>query len=115
MSLPDSLAQLLAQDTLMFAPVLHWIDTHYDFTPTAFQNGSQHNAAGQNNGACRWLYLAQQLQLSPAQTLAGFAEHYRAVLQDSQGQDHGNIRQFMQHGFAGLQFEGKPLVAKSAG
>jgi hypothetical protein len=115
MPLPDSLAQLLAQPDFAFNQLLTWLDEHYNFTPTAFQNGSQHNPAGQNNGACRWLYLAQQLQLSPEQTLQGFAEHYQAVLRTPDGQDHGNIRQFMQQGFAGLQFEGAPLQAKTLG
>ena len=65
-----------------------------------------HNAAGQNSGSCKVFSFAQVEGLDATQTLALFAEHYRAVLATPQAQDHANIRNFMQHGFAGLRFAG---------
>lgn len=41
-----------------------------------------------------------------------FAEHYAAVLNTPEGTDHQNIRQFMQHGWDGVTFEGEALQAK---
>jgi hypothetical protein len=99
----------MAQGHANFAAVLAHIDAHYHFTPTAFDNGSVHNPAGQNNGSCKVLAFAQAEGLDAAQTLGLFAEHYAAVLAAPQAQDHANIRSFMQHGFAGLRFAGQPL------
>ena len=97
-----------------FAAVLAHIDAHYDFTPTAFDNGSAHNAAGQNSGSCKVLSFAQIEGLDAAQTLSLFAEHYRAVLATPQAQDHANIRNLMQHGLAGVRLAGVALQAKTA-
>ncbi|MFI0546773.1 MAG: HopJ type III effector protein [Brachymonas sp.] len=114
----QDLLSALAQERADFAAVLAHIDAHYDFTPTAFDNGqaphAAHNAAGQNSGSCKVFSFAQVEGLDATQTLALFAEHYRAVLATPQAQDHANIRNFMQHGFAGLRFAGVALVAKTA-
>ncbi|WP_245840531.1 HopJ type III effector protein [Ohtaekwangia koreensis] len=45
-------------------------------------------------------------------TLSLFAEHYRSVLENPDGTDHQNIRQFMLHGWPGIIFEGQALVSK---
>ena len=97
-----------------FAAVLAHIDAAYDFTPTAFDNGAAHNAAGQNSGSRKVLSFAQIEGLSAAQTLQLFAEHYQAVLASPEAQDHANIRNFMQHGWAGVRFASAALVAKAA-
>jgi hypothetical protein len=109
----DLLADL-AQGHADFAAVLAHIDARYAFTPTAFDNGQTHNVAGQNNGSCKVFSFAQMEGLDAAQTLSLFAEHYRAVLATPQAQDHANIRNFMQHGFAGLRFASVALQAKAA-
>lgn len=93
-----------------FAEVLACINTFYHFTPTAFTNGAQQNAAGQNNGACLCFAFAQLQGLTPQQTLLLFAEHYQAVLNNPKGEDHPNIRQFMQHGWAGMSFQGQAIT-----
>ncbi|WP_317170712.1 HopJ type III effector protein [Paraflavitalea devenefica] len=41
-----------------------------------------------------------------------FAEHYQSVLNNPDGTDHQNIRQFMAHGWPGVVFEGKALLEK---
>ena len=114
----QDLLSALAQERADFAAGLAHIDAHYDFTPTAFDNGqaphAAHNAAGQNSGACKVLSFAQAEGLSQAQTLLLFAEHYHAVLAAPDAQDHTNIRNFMQQGWAGLRFAAAALVAKAA-
>ena len=108
----------LAEGAADFAAVLAHIDARYAFTPTAFDNGqaphAAHNAAGQNSGACKVLSFAQAEGLSQAQTLLLFAEHYHVVLAAPDAQDHTNIRNFMQQGWAGLRFAAAALVAKAA-
>ena len=110
----QTLLDAVAQGRADFVAVLAHIDAHYAFTPTAFDNGSAHNAAGQNSGSCKVFSFAQMEGLDAAQTLSLFAEHYRAVLATPEQEDHANIRNFMQHGFAGLRFAGVALVAKTA-
>ena len=104
-----------APETLVFAEVLDTIGRHYHYTPTAFANGlgadRVENPAGVNEGSCRVLAFARLHRLSTAETLALFAEHYRSVLADPAGDSHANIRAFRRHGWAGVAFEGKPLVA----
>ena len=55
------------------------------------------------------LYFARLNKLSREDTLLLFAEHYRAVLDDPEGTNHQNIRQFMENGWEGVEFEGDIL------
>ena len=104
-----------APSQLTFAETLTVIDAHYSFTPTAFKNGSVDNAAGTNSGSCKVFSFAKLHKLSKEQTLLMFAEHYRNVLDTPSGDNHANIRNFMETGFAGLSFDGNALKAKSGG
>jgi HopJ type III effector protein len=112
--LPDFLHRLhQSPDTLQFSDTLALIEAHYDFTPVAFQNGALHNAAGQNSGSCKLLSFAQLHGLTAQETLHCFGAYYRDdVLPHPTGIDHQNIRNFMQHGWAGVVFEGVALQAK---
>jgi hypothetical protein len=47
-----------------FAETIAVIEQHYDFEPTAFENGIQHNAAGENSGSCK-LFALQKCRNSP--------------------------------------------------
>lgn len=58
-------------------------------------------------------YFAQINGLSKEQTLALFTEHYQTALNTPEGIDHQNIRQFMQHGWDGIAFDGVVLTEKS--
>ena len=106
-----TLLQNLQNGSAQFADVLAHIDARYAFTPTAFSNGETQNDAGQNNGSCKVFAFAQLEELSAAQTLQLFAEHYAAVLATPTDSDHANIRNFMRAGWAGIDFAGAPLVA----
>ena len=97
---------------LQFQEIIDYIDAHYSFAPTAFTNGSLYNAAGQNNGSCKIFSFALLNQLTQEQTLHCFGHFYREhVVQNPQGTDHQNIRNFMVSGFEGLRMEGVALRA----
>ena len=101
-------------DTLDFEDTMSVIDAAYEFTPTAFKNGDTSNAAGENNGSCKIFAFAQLHELNAEETLACFGRYYRDdVLKHPDGTDHGNIRNFMQHGWIGVDFESNALAAKS--
>lgn len=100
-------------DSISFQQTITLIDALYEFTPTAFQNGEQSNAAGENNGSCKILAFALLHQLSEPQTLQLFGDFYRLeVLPDVKGTNHGNIRNFMRTGWDGIEFHGTPLSGK---
>lgn len=96
-------------ESIQFADTIGLIDSVYQFTPAAFRNGEQYNNAGQNNGSCKIFSFAQIQQLDELQTLSCFGEFYRAVLETPDADDHANIRQFMQSGWAGIEFEAQAL------
>ena len=93
-----------------FQTVISVIANHYEYTPTAFVNGSQTNAAGTNEGSCKILAFGQLNELTLAETLACFGHYYRdEVLNDPEGTSHGNIRAFMKSGWNGVSFDTQPL------
>ncbi len=101
-------------ESISFQQTIALIDALYDFTPTAFQNGEQSNAAGENNGSCKILAFALLHQLSEPQTLQLFGDFYRLeVLPDIKGSNHSNIRNFMRTGWDGVEFHGNPLTGKA--
>lgn len=106
------LLEQLKNGQAKFADVIAFIEQHYTHTPTAFQNGAQHNASTENQGSVKVFSFAQLNELNPQDTLALFAEHYASVLATPEGTDHQNIRQFMQHGWSGIKFEGQALAEK---
>ena len=98
---------------ITFPETIAVIEENYDFTPTAFQNGETHNAAGTNSGSCKLFAFAQLQNLSQNETLACFGAFYRdEVLGDPEGTNHQNIRNFITHGWNGIQFEGVALELK---
>ncbi len=99
--------------TISFSEVIAHIDAHYEFTPTRFLNGTVVNEVGQNNGSCKIFYFAKLQNLTPTETLTLFGDFYRKdVLQNPDGTDHQNIRNFIHSGWEGIKFEGKALSAK---
>ncbi len=99
---------------ITFLETISVIEENYNFTPTAFENGTQHNAAGENSGSCKLFAFAQLQNLSQAETLACFGAYYfEEVLGNPEGTNHQNIRNFMKTGWSGIQFEGPALALKS--
>ena len=108
----QELLRQLASGQAKFADVIAFIDAAYTHTPTAFKNGAQANAATENQGSAKVFSFAKLSDLDQASTLSLFAEHYASVLATPTATDHQNIRQFMQHGWAGIEFEGSALHKK---
>ncbi|GAB3926051.1 HopJ type III effector protein [Mucilaginibacter myungsuensis] len=108
----DALLKDLKIKSISFKDVIAFIDHNYQHHPTAFKNGDTRNEATQNQGSARVFAFAQLKDLDQDDTLQLFAEHYQSVLDTPDGTDHQNIRQFMQHGWAGIIFEGEALVVK---
>jgi hypothetical protein len=104
-------------NTIEFTDTMAVIAALYQFTPTTFRNGALENAAGQNSGSCKLFAFAQLQGLTKEQTLACFGAYYRRdVLENPAGADHGNIRNFMQHGWQGVVFAAlalQPLADQS--
>ena len=99
--------------TIEFTDTMAVIEADYLFTESAFVNGEQSNAAGENSGSCKLFAFAQLHNLDQAQTLACFGGYYRDdVLKNPQANDHQNIRQFMIHGWQGIKFSAQALVKK---
>jgi hypothetical protein len=99
--------------TIAFTETIAIIEENYTFTPTAFQNGNQHNAAGENSGSCKLFAFAKLQNLTPEETLACFGAYYfEDVLKNPEGNDHQNIRNFMKTGWNGIRFEGEALEQK---
>ncbi len=107
--------ELLAStpNEVMFEQTMQVIDEHFEFNPVSFVNGETENQAGQNNGSCKIFAFAQTQGLDESSTLACFGQFYRDdVLNNPNGSDHANIRNFIQHGWAGIRFDGAALTAK---
>ena len=100
-------------ETIAFQEVIAFIDENYSFTPTRFTNGTAANEAGENNGSCKVFSFAKLKGLNEEETLALFGDFYRTdVLENPEGSDHQNIRNFMQYGWDGIAFEGQALAQK---
>ena len=110
----DALVERLRLDpaSIQFSEVIDTIDANFDHTPTAFTNGSAENSAEQNQGSAKVLSFGRIAGLSESETLACFAEHYRNVQAAPDGKDHQNIRQFMVHGWGGVDLPADVLQAK---
>ncbi|MGD2117830.1 MAG: HopJ type III effector protein [Chromatiales bacterium] len=93
-------------ESISFEDCINVIKQHYDYRPSVFRNGAVNNAAGSNEGSCKIFAFARLHSLSEQQTLACFGHYYRDdVLRHPHGTNHANIRQFIQTGWPGIQFE----------
>ena len=104
-------------DTIEFDDVIKAIEDHYNYSATRFTNGSGDrtviNEAGTNEGSCKIFSFAKLHSLDKEQTLNCFGKYYREdVLQNPEGSDHGNIRNFMISGWQGIKFDGEALSLK---
>lgn len=96
-----------------FEDVMAVISANYHYQPSTFTNGEIVNQAGTNEGSCKIFAYAQLNDLSEQATLQCFGQYYRDdVLKNPTGHDHGNIRNFMKSGWAGVTFEQTALSQK---
>lgn len=100
-------------EQVSFNEVIETIETDYDYTPAKFTNGGAINEAGSNEGSCKIFAFAQLNQLDENKTLHCFGNYYRKdVLDNPDGTDHANIRNFIRSGWPGIVFESVALRAK---
>tara|TARA_B110000238_G_scaffold95581_1_gene104363 strand:- start:240 stop:578 length:339 start_codon:yes stop_codon:yes gene_type:complete len=93
-----------------FEEVMQVINDNYLYTPTSFVNGVLENQASTNEGSCKIFYFAKLHDLSQEQTLNCFGHYYRDdVLGNPSAADHGNIRNFINSGWPGIQFPSQVL------
>ena len=96
-----------------FVEVIAVIDKFYNFKPAAFVNGDLKNSKNENNGSCKLFAFAKLQGLTEQQTLACFGDYYRNdVLNNPQGLDHQNIRNFIKTGWSAIKFDHQPLAEK---
>ncbi len=110
----NQLIQQLNQAPVDFKKVIEVIEKNYDFTPTEFKNGQTLNTENSNNGSCKIFAFGLLNQLSEQATLNAFGQFYtQDVLQNPNGNDHQNIRNFIQSGWQGVAFTQQALTPKS--
>ncbi|WP_057831652.1 HopJ type III effector protein [Colwellia sp. TT2012] len=112
MTLAHLLSQLsLNSDEVTFEQVMQVVSDNYSYTPVTFSNGDFLNEAGTNEGSCKIFYFAKLNELTEQQTLACFGRYYHEdVLQNPQGSDHGNIRNFIKSGWRKVEFNSTALT-----
>ncbi|MDC1162055.1 HopJ type III effector protein [Tenacibaculum sp.] len=96
-----------------FKETISAIENTYNFSPSAFKNGNLQSSETENLGSCKVFSFAKKQQFSEAETLACFGQYYfKDVLENPEGNDHQNIRNFMKTGFEGLSFDKEVLTEK---
>ncbi|VAW45486.1 Type III effector HopPmaJ [hydrothermal vent metagenome] len=112
----DEIKELILQlneGEVDFKKVIQAIENNYIFIPTEFKNGDTLNAENSNNGSCKIFAFGLINQLSEQATLNAFGQFYTEdVLQNPDGDDHQNIRNFMKSGWQGISFNTPALVPK---
>lgn len=116
MTLQDFIQKLKTQpETLDFEDTISTIEQHFTYTPVTFSNSELINNAGENEGSCKIFAFAQIMQLSEQDTLNCFGRFYHQdVIKHPKGNDHANIRQFMQTGWNGIKFNEPALTKKTS-
>jgi hypothetical protein len=118
MMLNDFIERVKSGRAVGFQDTMAVIAEHYDYTPSEFCNGREPvlvNEAGRNEGSCKIFAFAKLQGLNVEQTLALFGDYYfKDVLQNPDGHDHQNIRNFMRDGWDGIVFKSEALTAKHA-
>jgi hypothetical protein len=100
-------------EEITFQEVISFIDNQYDFNSVKFKNGNLTNEIGQNLGSCKIFSFAKINNLTQLETLFCFGDFYRKdVLNNPEGSDHQNIRNFIVSGWECIFFEGIALIAK---
>ncbi len=100
-------------ESIQFSDTMAVIESNYTFTETAFKNGNTFNEAGQNSGSCKLFAFALTNNLDQNETLTCFGDYYRKdVLENPNGTDHANIRNFIEFGWDGIKFENDALATK---
>jgi hypothetical protein len=86
----------------------------YDFVPVSFLNGGVRYEVGQNVRSCQILAFGIMNHLTVEETLSLFGSYYQQdVLGNPTRHDHLPIRNFIMHGWDGVEFDDMPLTLKA--
>jgi len=100
---------------MSFSNTVFGITDNYTRQNVAFSIGDVFNNVGENSGSADIFSFALMAELDKNQTLELFGEHYKNVLDNPDGENHQNIRAFMEYGLDGLDFpDGYSLVERDA-
>ena len=100
-------------ESIEFQDTMAVIESTYRYSPAKFKNGDLVNQAGENEGSCKIFAFAKLNELNEESTLACFGAYYRVdVLQNPDGENHQNIRNFMRSGWPGVEFDDQALINK---
>ena len=118
MTLTDFLQKITHKEEVSFAETMSIIASYYDYQPAEFSNGlGEHkliNEAGSNEGSCKIFAFAKIHQLTATQTLNLFGDFYRKdVLENAAGNNHQNIRNFIQFGWDGITLA-QPVLTRNS-
>jgi len=114
MRLEEFLTHVRAGGRVSFPDAIAIVAAYYDYTPTRFVNGGVVNEAGANEGSCKLFYFGQLHRLTAEQTLGLFGDYYwKDVLERPEAVNHANLRAFIQHGWAGVAYDGEALREKA--
>lgn len=111
----DDFMQTVKSDaaSIDFEQTMAAIEDGYDYTAKAFKCGELASTAEQNQGSAKIFSFAKDQKLNKDQTLQLFGRFYREdVLKNANGDDHGNIRNFIKTGWDGVTFPDGPALAK---
>ncbi len=115
MSLSVFLEKINNNVPVSFNETIAIIAENYTYQPTEFSNGLGENRiinkAANNEGSCKIFAFAKINQLDQAQTLSLFGDYYRIdVLNNPEGTDHQNIRNFIRYSWDGISFQSPALT-----
>ncbi|MEE9397181.1 MAG: HopJ type III effector protein [Methylococcales bacterium] len=117
MQLDKFLAKLSNSKKIQFSETLSIIDENYNYYPVRFTNGigsdTIANDPGCNEGSCKIFFFAKLHQLPKNVTLTLFGDYYwLEVLKKPTGDNHTNIRNFIKHGWEGIEFSNEALILR---
>lgn len=91
-----------------FEDTMAMLETGFDYLPKSFSCGDVESAPGSNEGSCKILSFAKLAGLDADDielTLNLFGDYYRKdVLENPDGDDHGNIRNLIKYGWEKVKF-----------
>lgn len=101
-------------ESVEFDETMAAIEAGFEISSVAFTCGKVVSAAGENQGSAKIFSFAKLADLSEPETLQLFGKFYRDdVLNNPDGDDHGNIRNFIEGGWKAVTFnDGLALKAK---
>lgn len=95
---------------ISFQDTMAVLEANYHFNPTSFTNGALINGEGENSGSCKLFSFARLQKFNEEETLHCFGNYYLDVLNNTKGNNHQNIRNFIKTGWNGITFKKEALA-----